>query len=248
MQQEKVRIIITVPNQRVVTVKHEPCNKDNLYTMCNIAANKTAMKELSPNAYKLYMYFDLNQDGYTFALSFKDVHNVTGMSDKTYHKAINELIEKKYLVQIKDSSNQFMFYDGTVGGVGLVETTGRDSKEVQTDVTEVPDESGKTYHSRIVKTTGEIIQDNTKNNTLNNNNGAIAPITADAVKQLKFNSQKGFDDDTIRNAIKATYEQYIKDDETNIMDKIITEFTASWYYCTNVKAIEQYVSYLYYNS
>lgn len=49
--EEKIRVIITVPNQKVVTVKQSICDKEHIYTQCNLKANKMALKELSANAY-----------------------------------------------------------------------------------------------------------------------------------------------------------------------------------------------------
>ena len=53
--ENKIRVIITVPNQKVVTVKQSICDKEHIYTQCNLKANKMALKELSANTYKLYI-------------------------------------------------------------------------------------------------------------------------------------------------------------------------------------------------
>lgn len=109
-REKEVRIVYTVPNQRVVETMKAECNgrcKENYFTECNLNSLRKALKELSPNAFKLYMYFAKNQDGYTFALSRADVMNATNISASTYTRAINEMMEKGYLVQSKGRFYEF---------------------------------------------------------------------------------------------------------------------------------------------
>lgn len=180
--EQKVRIIVTVPNQKVVQVKHEICYSEHIYTMCNVEANSIAMKELSANTYKLYMYFDLNQDGYLFALSYKAVHEATGMSDKTYQKAIKELIEKGYLVQSKEQKNLYIFYDGKENTNRKVKNTQRESKDYLTSSKEMDETNGKKFGDSTPKTTGEILQDNINNTIYNNTDASLDG--AEAPKEL----------------------------------------------------------------
>lgn len=97
------------PNQKVVTViKCKPKGY-----ILDIEANKLARKTLSSDAYSLYMHFVLNIPGYTEALSLKHNLNTSALSERTYYKSINELIEKGYLVktpheQIKE---YYLFYE-----------------------------------------------------------------------------------------------------------------------------------------
>lgn len=97
------------PNQKVVTVIK---SKPKGYIL-DIEANKTARKVLSSDAYSLYMHFVLNVPGYTEALSM--AHNVktSALSERTYYKAVNELIEKKYLVktQHEQIKEYYLFYE-----------------------------------------------------------------------------------------------------------------------------------------
>lgn len=97
------------PNQKVVTVIK---SKPKGYIL-DIEANNIAHKQLSSDAYSLYMHFVLNIPGYTEALSMKHITNNTDLSERTYYKAVNELIEKGYLVktlheQIKE---YYLFYE-----------------------------------------------------------------------------------------------------------------------------------------
>lgn len=193
--EKEIQVIITVPNQKVITVNKSICNKEHIYAQCNLKANKMALKELSANAYKLYMYFALNQDNYTFALSYVHVYSITGMSEKTYHRAVKELIEKGYLVKEKDKKNQYIFYDGKINGkYPLVKITGQESELDQDDETEVPDKSGQKGNSRKVEDTGEILQYNKLNNTINNSSDKdtnLSEMVADAPNEA--NASKSSD-------------------------------------------------------
>lgn len=97
------------PNQKVVTVIK---SKPKGYIL-DIEANKLARKTLSSDAYSLYMHFVLNVPGYTEALSMKHNLDTSTLSERTYYKAVNELIQKGYLVkgyheQIKE---YYLFYE-----------------------------------------------------------------------------------------------------------------------------------------
>lgn len=98
------------PNQKVVTVIK---NKPKGYIL-DIEANKIARKSLSSDAYSLYMHFVLNVPGYTEALSMKHNLDTSSLSERTYYKAIKELIEKGYLVKIphQQIKEYYLFYEG----------------------------------------------------------------------------------------------------------------------------------------
>lgn len=97
------------PNQKVVTVIK---SKPKGYIL-DIEANKLARKNLSSDAYSLYMHFVLNVPGYTEALSMKHNLDTSSLSERTYYKAIKELVQRGYLVktpheQIKE---YYLFYE-----------------------------------------------------------------------------------------------------------------------------------------
>ena len=52
-----------------------------------------------------------NQNKYKFALSAVDFCNVSGASRSTYKRAVNELIEKGFLVLTNEARNEYTFYD-----------------------------------------------------------------------------------------------------------------------------------------
>lgn len=98
------------PNQKVVTVVK---SKPKGYIL-DIEANKLARKILSSDAYSLYMHFVLNVPGYTEALSMKYNLDTSSLSERTYYKSVNELIEKGYLVKTEHEQikEYYLFYEG----------------------------------------------------------------------------------------------------------------------------------------
>ena len=108
-----VQKIETVENQRVITTKKEPCskNKEGYYTAINLKASKYAMTTLSPNAFKMWVYLGKNKDKYTFALSKVDTLKWCNFSKNTYTTICKELIEKGFLVQAKEKSNYYTFFE-----------------------------------------------------------------------------------------------------------------------------------------
>lgn len=99
------------PNQRTITTKKEPCNKDNIYTSINLEALKKAMNILKPTTFEMWLYLGKNQNNYTFALSKVDCLSWCNFSASTYQSAFKELIETGYLVQSKSGSNHYDFYE-----------------------------------------------------------------------------------------------------------------------------------------
>lgn len=99
-----------VPNQKVIEI-HKVHAKGG--RILDIASNRVAQRELSAQAYILYMHLMLNLPGYREALSLKHITDSTSLSERGYYKAVNELIEKKYLVQepSKEFSEFYGFYE-----------------------------------------------------------------------------------------------------------------------------------------
>ena len=66
-----------------------------------------AAQALDAGAFKLWCYFAKNQNSYEFALSSKEVQDTFGMKIRQYNSAVEELIEKGYLVPI--GGNRYSF-------------------------------------------------------------------------------------------------------------------------------------------
>lgn len=99
----------SVPNQRRITTHKDKANKQNIYTVTNIASLSYAMSVLTHSGLRLWLYLAKNQDEFTFWLSPIDVGAFTGLSIASYRRAFSELREKKFLVLSK--KNCFDFYE-----------------------------------------------------------------------------------------------------------------------------------------
>ena len=99
--------MITVPNQKVIRIEKEPCGKGNLYAAINLNAMEAAAQDLDAGAFKLWIYFAKNQNGYEFALSSKDTHDTFGLGKSQYDTAVKKLISSGYLTNTQ--GNQYTF-------------------------------------------------------------------------------------------------------------------------------------------
>ena len=96
-------------NQKNVTISKCPCDTENKYAKINLSALHSAMQNLTKiGAIKLWLYFAKNQNGYTFDLSCVDC-NDWGIKNDSYHSAVKELIENRYLVNT--ATNQYTFHE-----------------------------------------------------------------------------------------------------------------------------------------
>ena len=98
------------PNQKVIEI-HKVHNKGG--RILDIPTNRQAQKELSAQTYVLYMHFVLNLPEYKEALSLKHILETTSLSERGYYKAVNELIDKQYLVRkpSKEYTEFYYFYE-----------------------------------------------------------------------------------------------------------------------------------------
>lgn len=99
------------PNQRCIKINKEKCDKKELYAKINIRAMNFAMRDLKSNTYKLWCYLAQNQNNYEFWLSQVDVNKVAGISKSTYHRAFEELVNKKYLIPENSNGRFYEFYE-----------------------------------------------------------------------------------------------------------------------------------------
>ena len=99
----------TVANQKVVHINRQKCDKDFLQIRKEnwYAANK----DLEPYGLQLYLYIAGNKDGFDLALSQEAAERDAGIKKTSFHKYVNVLIDKGYLVQRKENSNIYDFYE-----------------------------------------------------------------------------------------------------------------------------------------
>ena len=94
-------------NQKAVRIEKEPCDLKNHYSKINIDALQNAMNVLTKMcSMKLWLFLSKNQNGYKFDLSCADCQK-WGLKPDSYHAAVNDLIEKGFLVKL--SGNQYVF-------------------------------------------------------------------------------------------------------------------------------------------
>lgn len=99
---------MSVPNQKHIIIKKEPCDKDNLYTTINLQALQQAMQNLSGEAFKFWVYLSKNQQNYEFDLSQKAAEQ-WGLKKTQYYNNLEKLIEKGYLQRKDEHSNIYYF-------------------------------------------------------------------------------------------------------------------------------------------
>jgi len=93
------------------TNKEARIYKGNPQFRMNIGTNEvsTAIIDLDPNAFKLYMHYHTKGDGWIFKPS--DIAKATGTSVRTMQYAKKELIDKQYLF-IDHEKRQDAYYLG----------------------------------------------------------------------------------------------------------------------------------------
>ena len=107
--------MVVYPNQKVVTVRkteeHKILQNKKREQFLQISNTgwQSACDDLTYSAFKLFLYFASNKDGYSFALSYEAVNDVIPMHRNTYDKAIAELINKGYLTKEKLRDNIWYF-------------------------------------------------------------------------------------------------------------------------------------------
>ena len=172
---KNIYVYQTSPNQKIVHTQKAASNAEHLYGICNIEAMLSAARKLSDRAFKLYTRMNLHQNEHTYALSPAEIDKSIGMSDKRYRDAVNELIEKGYLVQDKKRKNVYVFFESPEISGSI--TTSKQPVDVA-DLDWSYDDNDRVAHTispgNPAISGGEILHyntsyttDNTKNNTVN---------------------------------------------------------------------------------
>ena len=120
--------MFTSPNQRRITVIKEQIEKGSgakrPYLIAYRDNIEKAAKDLSGNAFKLYIYLLGNQEGYEFGFSPKDVGSRYGFSEDSARDAFKTLEKKGYLVE--ERNNIFTFNERKVDAtISLPSTFGK---------------------------------------------------------------------------------------------------------------------------
>lgn len=106
-------IIKVSGQQKVITVKKAPADKNNKYCVINQEALHKAMKALHKCAagLPLWMYIAENQNGYQFALSSTHFMNLTGFGKDAYNSAVKALMDNGYIVPVEGTKQQYIFFE-----------------------------------------------------------------------------------------------------------------------------------------
>lgn len=147
--------ITTVPNQKIIKIQKEKCDRENLYATINLKALENAAQVLDAPAFKLWVYFSKNQNNYNFALSRQDVEETFGMKKAQYTSAINKLIEQGFLT-LKKEPNLWVFSEFP---------SENEQEECSVVVRQV--------HDVVVRQDHAWLQDKTRNNTYNTYNNTL---------------------------------------------------------------------------
>ena len=102
---------ISYPNQKHICINKDKYNKAFIYAIYKQDALKTAMKDLTPKAFIMWCYLAKNTDGFEFWLSKADFFNWTNLSESSYRRAIEELIDKHYLIKKNKNKEYYDFYE-----------------------------------------------------------------------------------------------------------------------------------------
>ena len=94
------------PNQRTVRI-HKPKYEGN-FVQVDIDDWQEAFSTLTRSGFGLYLYCCGNQDGYKLELSSAAVQNALHISDSSYRRAVEELLEKGYFIQ--RTTTKYDFY------------------------------------------------------------------------------------------------------------------------------------------
>lgn len=105
---------VSHPNQLIGKI-HKPQDykkrynqEGKKYMLVGIDEIREASINLTPSAFKLYLYFVENENEWQFFLSPKDFQKAYGVAESTFRNAKRELIEKKYIIE--GDKNHFDFY------------------------------------------------------------------------------------------------------------------------------------------
>ena len=93
----------TYANQKIVTLHKEKYHQEFL----QVGKDEwmSAFDKLPRGAFGLYLYLCGNMNGYRLGLSSAAVQQAIGVSDSTYRRAIESLLEAGYLIQEGNNKN-----------------------------------------------------------------------------------------------------------------------------------------------
>ena len=83
------------PNQNIVKIHKQSYKRD--FLQIGVEEWQQASKDLTPSAFKIYLYLASNANNYNLALSKQDINNKLGISFTRYYEAISLMKKLHYL-------------------------------------------------------------------------------------------------------------------------------------------------------
>lgn len=98
------------PNQSAIVIHKPNYSQDKIqYLQVGIEEWMEAQRNLRPKSFTLYLYLCSNMDGLQKAFSPADVYNRTKISKKSFYNAVDELIEKGYLIKHEKNGKTLLY-------------------------------------------------------------------------------------------------------------------------------------------
>lgn len=146
----------TVTNQKLIKVninvkfpkEKTKAEKNEIYGKVNKKCTSKAMLELTPSAFKIYMYIALQENGWSFGLSPANIEKNTGVGRTAYHEAIKLLIAKNYLIEMNNTCYMFVV-DNDMQKVTEI----RNQIEKRKEILEIQKEAHENSLSTIIQQT-----------------------------------------------------------------------------------------------
>lgn len=97
-------------NQTTMMINKTPA-KDENFCLINKNVLQEVISDLSNGAFKVYMCLAQHSHGYEAIFTRKNAEEIFGIKEKQYRLAIQELIEKGYLIPGDGRKNAYIFHD-----------------------------------------------------------------------------------------------------------------------------------------
>lgn len=100
---------MAVPNQKKILIERTSQKTTKDYFKVSNRNLEIAMHNLKNTAFKLWVYFADNKNGYSMDLYPVDFCLKAKVSDSTYRRAFEQLEQKGYLIKSPKMSNLYLF-------------------------------------------------------------------------------------------------------------------------------------------
>lgn len=100
---------MSVPNQKKILIERTSDRATKDYLKVSNESLEIAMYNLKGNAFKLWIYFADNKNGYAMDLYPVDFCTKAKVSDSTYRRAFEDLEKKGYLIKSSKQENLYLF-------------------------------------------------------------------------------------------------------------------------------------------